>query len=187
MLNTSVTAGESDYSAVVRDIRQYAGQLAEKEAHFRSLVAGATDLTLVLDERLRIQWQSPAAARVFGLSDSEVVGRTFRELIHPDDAADAQAVIESVLAGEHAAEQTRLLPAGIEVLPRARRPIHPVAVTPAPAPHGAPVGCAPPIDQRGRSRDVGHVGNEVSHTGGYRPERPIPLRSCRPPPAHRPA
>jgi diguanylate cyclase (GGDEF)-like protein/PAS domain S-box-containing protein len=87
---------------VVRDIRQYAGQLKEKEAHFRSLVAGATDLTLVLDERMRIQWQSPAAARVFGLADSEVVGRTFSDLIHPDDVAGAQAVIESVLAGEHA-------------------------------------------------------------------------------------
>jgi diguanylate cyclase (GGDEF)-like protein/PAS domain S-box-containing protein len=87
---------------VVRDIRQYAGQLKEKEAHFRSLVAGATDLTLVLDERLTIQWQSPAAARVFGLADSEVVGRRFQELIHPDDVATAQAVIASVLAGEHA-------------------------------------------------------------------------------------
>ena len=87
---------------VVRDIRQYASQLKEKEAHFRSLVAGATDLTLVLDERMRIRWQSPAAARVFGLADSEVVGRTFSELIHPDDVAGAQAVIESVLAGEHA-------------------------------------------------------------------------------------
>jgi diguanylate cyclase (GGDEF)-like protein/PAS domain S-box-containing protein len=87
---------------VVRDIRQYASALAEKEAHFRSLVAGATDLTLVLDERMRIQWQSPAAARVFGLADSEVVGRAFSQLIHPDDVAGAQAVIESVLAGEHA-------------------------------------------------------------------------------------
>jgi diguanylate cyclase (GGDEF)-like protein/PAS domain S-box-containing protein len=87
---------------VVNDIRSYAGQLKTKEAHFRSLVAGATDLTLVLDDKLIIQWQSPAAARLFGLSDAEVVGRTFRELIHPDDVADAQAVIESVLAGEHA-------------------------------------------------------------------------------------
>jgi diguanylate cyclase (GGDEF)-like protein/PAS domain S-box-containing protein len=87
---------------VVSDIRRYAGQLKTKEAHFRSLVAGATDLTLVLDERMRIQWQSPAAARLFGLSDAEVVGRTFRDLIHSDDATDAQAVIESVLAGEHA-------------------------------------------------------------------------------------
>ncbi len=87
---------------IVRDIRTYAGQLAEKEAHFRSLVAGATDLTLVLDDRLTIRWQSPAAARVFGLADSAVVGRSFAELIHPEDVAVAEAVIASVLAGEHA-------------------------------------------------------------------------------------
>ncbi|MFI5888955.1 putative bifunctional diguanylate cyclase/phosphodiesterase [Actinoplanes sp. NPDC051513] len=87
---------------VVRDIRLYAGQLQTAEAHFRSLVAGATDLTLVLDERLRIRWQSPAASRLFGLSDDEVVGRAFRDLIHPDDVAGAQAAIDSVLAGEHA-------------------------------------------------------------------------------------
>ncbi|NMO52668.1 EAL domain-containing protein [Actinoplanes sp. TBRC 11911] len=84
---------------VVHDIRRYAGQLQTAEAHFRSLVAGATDLTLVLDERLRIKWQS---APLFGLSDAEVVGRRFRDLIHPDDVTEAQAVIDSVLAGEHA-------------------------------------------------------------------------------------
>ena len=87
---------------VVRDIRRYAGQLRITEAHFRSLVAGATDLTLVLDERLPMRWQSPAAARLFGLADDEVLGHPFRELIHPEDVAGAQAVIDSVLAGEHA-------------------------------------------------------------------------------------
>jgi diguanylate cyclase (GGDEF)-like protein/PAS domain S-box-containing protein len=86
---------------VVRDIRRYAGRLRVTEAHFRSLVAGATDLTLVLDERLTVRWQSPAAARLFGLRDSEVIGREFAELIHPEDVADARAVIGSVLAGEH--------------------------------------------------------------------------------------
>ncbi|BBH64460.1 hypothetical protein ACTI_11450 [Actinoplanes sp. OR16] len=86
---------------VVRDIRRYAARLRVAEAHFRSLVAGATDLTLVLDERLTVRWQSPAAARLFGLRDDEVIGRQFRDLIHPEDVADAQAVIESVLAGEH--------------------------------------------------------------------------------------
>ncbi|GAA2672179.1 putative bifunctional diguanylate cyclase/phosphodiesterase [Actinoplanes palleronii] len=86
---------------VVRDIRRYAGRLRVAEAHFRSLVAGATDLTLVLDEQLVVGWQSPAAARLFGLRDDEVVGRGFGELIHPEDAADALAVIGSVLAGEH--------------------------------------------------------------------------------------
>ncbi|MCU7723590.1 EAL domain-containing protein [Actinoplanes sp. KI2] len=87
---------------VVRDIRRYAGQLQTAEAHFRSLVAGATDLTLVLDQQQRITWQSPAASRLFGLTDDEVVGRAFRDLIHPGDVADAQAVIDSVVAGEHA-------------------------------------------------------------------------------------
>jgi diguanylate cyclase (GGDEF)-like protein/PAS domain S-box-containing protein len=86
---------------VVRDIRHYAGQLQTAEAHFRSLVAGATDLTLVLDEQLRVRWQSPAAARLFGLADEEVVGRPFRDLIHPDDVAGAQTAIDAVLAGEH--------------------------------------------------------------------------------------
>ncbi|GID98336.1 putative bifunctional diguanylate cyclase/phosphodiesterase [Amorphoplanes digitatis] len=86
---------------VVSDIRRYTGQLRTKEAHFRSLVAGATDLTLVLDDKLTVRWQSPAAARLFGLADSEVVGRTFIELIHPEDAASAQAGIEALLAGEH--------------------------------------------------------------------------------------
>ena len=86
---------------VVRDIRRYTGQLRTKEAHFRSLVAGATDLTLVLDDRLTIRWQSPAAARLFGLSDAEVIGRTFLDLVHPDDVPGAQAGLESLLEGEH--------------------------------------------------------------------------------------
>lgn len=87
---------------VVSDIRRYTAQLRVKEAHFRSLVAGATDLTLVLDERLTIRWQSPAAARLFGLAESQVVGRTFLELIHPDDVPGARAGIEALIAGEHA-------------------------------------------------------------------------------------
>ncbi|GAA0801499.1 putative bifunctional diguanylate cyclase/phosphodiesterase [Spirilliplanes yamanashiensis] len=87
----------------VADIRRYAGKLAGQEAHFRSLVAGATDLTLVIDERLTVQWQSPAAARLFGLADADVVGRAFVDLIHPDDAADVRAVLDDVLAGhQHA-------------------------------------------------------------------------------------
>ncbi|GGK98782.1 putative bifunctional diguanylate cyclase/phosphodiesterase [Mangrovihabitans endophyticus] len=86
----------------VSDIRRYAGRLRTNEAHFRSLVAGATDLTLVLDERLTIDWQSPASARLFGLADAQVLGRNFRDLLHPDDAANAQAVIEAVLSGDHA-------------------------------------------------------------------------------------
>ncbi|MFB6393334.1 putative bifunctional diguanylate cyclase/phosphodiesterase [Polymorphospora lycopeni] len=79
------------------DVRRYARRLAEQEAHFRSLVSGANDLTLVVGEDLLIRWQSPAAARLFGLSDADVLGRAFPELMHPDDAADVTSALTGVL------------------------------------------------------------------------------------------
>ncbi|HYN95030.1 MAG TPA: EAL domain-containing protein, partial [Pilimelia sp.] len=80
------------------DIRRYARRLAGQEAHFRSLVAGAGDLILVLDDDLVVRWQSPAAARLFGLSDQDVVGRPLAALLHPDDAAAAGGTLTAVLA-----------------------------------------------------------------------------------------
>lgn len=84
---------------VMLDIRRYARRLADQEAHFRSLVSGANDLTLVVGEDLLISWQSPTAARLFGLSDSDVLGRAFPELMHPEDAADVTRVLADALAG----------------------------------------------------------------------------------------
>ncbi|MFD0967211.1 putative bifunctional diguanylate cyclase/phosphodiesterase [Plantactinospora endophytica] len=84
---------------VMLDIRRYAKKLATQEAHFRSLVSGASDLTMIVGEDLLIRWQSQTAARIFGLSDAEVLGRAFPDLMHPDDAADVTRVLTDVLAG----------------------------------------------------------------------------------------
>ena len=50
---------QDDFATLVKKGDSLEAQLKTKEAHFRSLVAGATDLTLVLDDKLIIQWQSP--------------------------------------------------------------------------------------------------------------------------------
>ncbi|MEJ3744272.1 EAL domain-containing protein [Actinomycetes bacterium KLBMP 9797] len=84
------------------DVRRYARRLAEQGAHFRSLVAGANDVTMVVGDDLVVRWQSPAAARLFGLSDADVVGRPFPALMHPDDAADVTALLTAVLAERQA-------------------------------------------------------------------------------------
>ncbi|MEQ4302484.1 bifunctional diguanylate cyclase/phosphodiesterase [Plantactinospora sp. B6F1] len=84
---------------VMLDIRRYARRLVEQEAHFRSLVSGANDLTMIVGEDLLIRWQSPTAARLFGLSDADVRGRAFPNLMHPDDAADVTRVLTDVLTG----------------------------------------------------------------------------------------
>ncbi|MGC9665041.1 putative bifunctional diguanylate cyclase/phosphodiesterase [Planosporangium sp. 12N6] len=67
-------------------IRRYAVRLAGREAHFRSLVAGSRDVTVVVDTDQVVRWLSPAAARQFALSEQEAVGRPFAALLHPDDA-----------------------------------------------------------------------------------------------------
>jgi diguanylate cyclase (GGDEF)-like protein/PAS domain S-box-containing protein len=67
-------------------VRRYAVRLASQEAHFRCLVAGSSDVTVVVDADLVVRWLSPAAARQFALSESDVVGRPFEALVHPDDA-----------------------------------------------------------------------------------------------------
>ncbi|MDG4829409.1 EAL domain-containing protein [Solwaraspora sp. WMMD1047] len=111
-----VTVGEFDRTSIVLglaviptlvvrevlavfDIRRYARRLVSQEAHFRSLVSGANDLTLVVGDDLLVRWQSPAAARLFGLSDAEVLGRPFADLMHPDDGPDVTAVLTDVLTG----------------------------------------------------------------------------------------
>ncbi len=81
------------------DMRRYARKLAGQEARFRAIVAGSTDVTIVLDEDLMVRWQSPSAARQLGLSDQDVVGRPFTEMLHPDDTAEAtDRLVQAVTA-----------------------------------------------------------------------------------------
>jgi diguanylate cyclase (GGDEF)-like protein/PAS domain S-box-containing protein len=93
------------------DIRRYAARLAIQEAHFRSLVVGSTDVTVVLDSELIVRWQSPAAARQLGLSDQEVVGRPFSSLVHPDDSDGAVQRLRDALTGAGAVDSGKLVEA----------------------------------------------------------------------------
>lgn len=80
-------------------LRRYARRLAAKEAHLRALVAGASDVTMVLDDNLVVRWQSPAAARQLWLTGQDVVGRRFTELVHPDDRATVADRLRAVVGG----------------------------------------------------------------------------------------
>jgi diguanylate cyclase (GGDEF)-like protein/PAS domain S-box-containing protein len=85
---TAVAAVAVREALAALDVRRYAFRLASREAHFRSLVAGSSDVTAMLDRDLVVQWLSPAAARQFALSEQDVVGRPFTALVHPEDVAD---------------------------------------------------------------------------------------------------
>jgi len=88
------------------DLRRFARRLTDQEAHFRSLVAGSSDVTMVIDSDLAVRWQSPAAARQLGLSDQDVLGRMFTELVHPDDAPAVDKSLRAVLTADHEIDES---------------------------------------------------------------------------------
>jgi diguanylate cyclase (GGDEF)-like protein/PAS domain S-box-containing protein len=81
------------------DASRYARQVGRQEAQFRSLVARSTDVIMILDDDQIVRWQSGAAARQFGLSDQDVVGRHFPSMLHPADAVAAAERLADVRVG----------------------------------------------------------------------------------------
>jgi diguanylate cyclase (GGDEF)-like protein/PAS domain S-box-containing protein len=55
------------------------------EARFSTLVANATDLITVLRADNTIAYQSPSIERVLGYTADEVIGKSFEQLLHPDE------------------------------------------------------------------------------------------------------
>jgi len=74
-------------------LRRHADHLTDQGNRLRSLVFGAADVAMVLDPDLAVRWQSPAAARQFGLSDQDVLGRAASVLVHPDQAEEVHAYL----------------------------------------------------------------------------------------------
>ncbi len=61
---------------------------------YAALIEHSLDLTVMLDERGVMTWQSPSALRVLGYHPHELVGRNAFDLIHPDDRGRVRDVFE---------------------------------------------------------------------------------------------
>ena len=65
-----------------------------KTARFRSLIDKTWDLITVIESDLRIAYITPSAERVLGYAPTDLEGRSFTELMHPDDS---RMVIEHLM------------------------------------------------------------------------------------------
>jgi PAS domain S-box-containing protein len=79
-------------------LRRHADHLTDQGNRLRSLVFGAADVAMILDADLAVRWQSPAAARQFGLSDQDVLGRAASALVHPDQSDALHAYLTARIA-----------------------------------------------------------------------------------------
>ncbi|MBG0563786.1 putative bifunctional diguanylate cyclase/phosphodiesterase [Actinoplanes aureus] len=83
-------------------LRRQAGHLTDQGNRLRDLMFGSADVAMVLDSNLAVRWQSPAAARQFGLSEQEVLGRTVSVLVHPDQVDTVHAHLTARMSGKDA-------------------------------------------------------------------------------------
>ena len=84
----------------VLDNAALASLLALRERHFRSLVIGAKDVIVLCGPDLRTTYVSPSSEAVLGLRPADLVGRSFWDLVHPEDVEHVQEEFARVLAGD---------------------------------------------------------------------------------------
>jgi diguanylate cyclase (GGDEF)-like protein/PAS domain S-box-containing protein len=86
--------------------QRMAAALIEKEAHFRLLAEGSSDMVtrIGLDERLR--YVSPSSNRVVGWRANQLIGTEALAGIHAEDRPHVQAIIDAMKRGD--AEEARI-------------------------------------------------------------------------------
>lgn len=80
--------------------QRMAAALIEKEAHFRLLAEGSSDMVtrIGLDERLR--YVSPSSNRVVGWRPNQLIGTDALAGIHPADRPHVQAIVDAMKRGD---------------------------------------------------------------------------------------
>ncbi len=76
-----ISGSEKDIS----DRKRMEAALAESEAKFRRLVEGCSDLVWAKDTEGRFTYLSPQFQTLFGWEPQDWIGKSFHEVVHPDD------------------------------------------------------------------------------------------------------
>jgi len=68
------------------------------EQRFRALVESSLDVTLIFSPEGRVIYASPSAEKAFGRQAALLLGKTTKDLVHPDDMPQFRAVGEKALS-----------------------------------------------------------------------------------------
>ncbi len=77
------------------ELEKAKAEALEKEKQYRLLIENQTDLVVKADNQGRLLYVSPSYCRMFGKSESALVGKSFMPLVHEDDR---QATQEAMLS-----------------------------------------------------------------------------------------
>jgi PAS domain S-box-containing protein len=106
------------------DLDERLGELAEREANYRSLFESVDDMVVVCDLEGRILESNPAAAHMTGYSTDELRGMAVQDLHPPELRGEATEIVAAMLAGLSSACPLPLLTADGAVIPTETRAWH---------------------------------------------------------------
>jgi diguanylate cyclase (GGDEF)-like protein/PAS domain S-box-containing protein len=110
----------SAFNAMAGSLQESRTDLRESEQRFRALVHHASDVFTVIGADAVIRYQSPAIEQVLGYRTGSIIGRSFLDLVEPDDRDDAGQLFErsQVRPGVPTMGEIHLRPLGDGQAPR---------------------------------------------------------------------
>jgi diguanylate cyclase (GGDEF)-like protein/PAS domain S-box-containing protein len=87
----------TDNQILNRRLEANATDLAKREQHFHALVQNSSDVITLIDRQGTIQYQSASVERILGYQETELVGKVFGDLVHPDDRTQALRKIDEAI------------------------------------------------------------------------------------------
>ena len=82
--------------------------MRDSEERFRSLIENASDTIEILDRDLVVRYASPAAEPVLGYQPEELVGKSIREILHPEDFQRLSGIVAEIAAVPRASAEIEL-------------------------------------------------------------------------------
>lgn len=79
-------------------LQKQADDAHEAEQRFRALVEASMEVTIIFSPEGRVTYASPSVERALGVKAGALVGRTTKEIVHPDDISVFRAVGEKSLS-----------------------------------------------------------------------------------------
>ncbi len=102
MLSTLLNDQELSILALVRDlteVKKAERALRESEERFRTIYRASPLAILNIDGEGRFLGCNPAAERLFGYDEKELLGTSFNDMTHPDDVTIGLSVLDEMVAG----------------------------------------------------------------------------------------
>jgi PAS domain S-box-containing protein len=108
------------FNAMASSLHKSRADLHESEQRFRALVHHASDVFTVIGADAVIRYQSPATEQVLGYPTREIIGRSFLDLVEPDDQDTARQLFErsQMRPGAPTMGEVRMRPLGDGQPPR---------------------------------------------------------------------